>query len=108
MLFVLTNNTAVIIVISAFGAIALQVISMVSFFILRKKEPNMERPYKAPYFLAVVAIVIDAVFLITVTYANKATIGWVIGAFVLAGVYYFIYSKVTRGQAEMEAEEKAV
>lgn len=110
MLFVLTNNTAVIIVISAFGAIALQIISMVSFFILRRKEPNMQRPYKVPYFLAIIASVIDVVFLITVTYANKATIGWVIGAFVLAGIYYFVYSKVTRGQTkvEIELEEKVV
>lgn len=106
MLFVLTNNTAVIIVISAFGAIALQVTSMISFFILRKKEPNMERPYKVPYFLAVVAIIIDVVFLITVTYANKTTIGWVIGAFVLAGVYYFVYSKLSGRQIEMEVEEE--
>ncbi|WP_234117461.1 ethanolamine permease [Clostridium hydrogenum] len=109
MLFVLLNSTATIIVISSFGAIALHAISMISFFILRKKEPNMERPYKAPSYLAVIAIAIDAVFLVTVTYSNLSTVGWVIGAFALAIVYYAIYSKVTGSQAGAKVqEEKAV
>lgn len=100
MIFVLLNNTATIIVISSFGAISLHAISMISFFILRKKAPEMERPYKAPSYLAVIALVIDAVFLVTVTYANLSTIGWVIGAFALAIIYYAVYSKLTSSQAE--------
>ena len=41
MIFILTGKTATIIVISTFGAVLLYIISMVSLFILRKKQPNL-------------------------------------------------------------------
>ncbi|MCR6679336.1 amino acid permease, partial [Escherichia marmotae] len=40
MIFVITFNTATIIVISCFCAFALHAISMIAFFLLRKKEPK--------------------------------------------------------------------
>ncbi|MDT8718726.1 ethanolamine permease [Clostridium sp. 19966] len=108
MIFVLTNNTATIIVISSFGAIALHAVSMISFYILRKKAPNMERPYKVNSVLPMIAIVIDAIFLVTVTYSNINTLSWVMLAFVLSFVYYFIYSFITRNSVSEVRDEEAV
>ncbi|URZ04014.1 ethanolamine permease [Clostridium felsineum] len=105
MLFVLTNNTATIIVISSFGAIALHAISMIAFFLLRKKEPNLERPYKVSIILPIIALVLNAVFLVTTIYSSVSTISWVILSFVLAFVYYFIYSKL-KGRSDIEEEQK--
>lgn len=114
MLFVLLNSTAVIIVISSFGAIALHAISMISLLILRRKEPNLERPYKVSYSLPVISLVLDAVLLITVGYSNISTVAFVVGAYLIAIVYYFLYSKFKNSSSKndevtkMDEQDKAI
>jgi ethanolamine permease len=106
MVFVLTGQTAIIIVISCFGAVALYIISMISFFILRKKEPNLNRPYKVSSpIIPAIALVIAFVFLIALTVSNFSTIIWVAGAYALAIVYYFVYSKIQEASNEEDEQE---
>lgn len=94
MVFVLTGATSTIIVISCFGAITLYILSMVSLFILRKKEPRMNRPYKVIYpVVPAIALGTAAIFLVAVTLANVSTIIWVIGAYALAIMYYLFFVK---------------
>jgi ethanolamine permease len=96
MLFVLTGQTATIIVISCFGAIGLYIISMVSLFILRKNQPNLNRPYKVYYpIVPAIALILAIVLFIAMAISNLSTIIWVIAAFAFAICYYFIYSKLT-------------
>lgn len=38
-----------LIILSVFGAITMYCLSLISLFVLRKKEPNMERPFKVSY-----------------------------------------------------------
>lgn len=106
MIFVLTGQTAVIIVISCFGAVALYIISMISFFILRKKEPNLNRPYKvASPIMPGIALLIAFIFLIALTVSNFSTIIWVVGAYALAIVYYFAYSRIQKASDEEVEQE---
>lgn len=108
MIFILTGKTATIIVISTFGAVLLYIISMVSLFILRKKQPNLERPFKVYYPLVpAVALVTAVILLIAISVSNAATITWVIGAFAIAICYYFIYTKlITNISGKKEIEEE--
>ena len=46
----LTGQTGEIITMSVFGALTLYVISMVSLLRLRKREPDLHRPFKVPLF----------------------------------------------------------
>ncbi|WP_026884037.1 ethanolamine permease [Clostridium akagii] len=111
MVFVALGDTATIIVISSFGAIALYIISMVSLFVLRRKEPKMNRPYKVFYPLVPgIALVLALVFLVTVTMANLSTIAWVVGAFAVAILYHFIYSSISKASDEtpVENNEEAI
>lgn len=48
----LTGRTAEIITISVFGAITLYIISMVTLFVLRLKEPGLPRPFRVPLYPA--------------------------------------------------------
>ncbi len=67
-----TGKTGEIITIACFGALSLYIISMIAFFALRKKEPQMERPFKVPlypYFPAV-ALFIATVSLVAMTFYN--------------------------------------
>lgn len=59
----LTGKTGEIIIISVFGALTLYIVSMIAMLRLRKKEPQLERPFKVPMypFFPVIALII-AVF----------------------------------------------
>ncbi|HTD93994.1 MAG TPA: ethanolamine permease [Chitinophagaceae bacterium] len=78
-LALLTGKTAEIITISVFGALTLYIISMISLLRLRKSEPNLERPFRVPFYpvAPVVALVIAVLSFIAMTIYN----------FTLAGIY---------------------
>lgn len=68
MLAILTGKTAEIITLACFGALALYILSMLSLFSLRKKEPALERPFKAVGYpvTPAIALVIATVALVAV------------------------------------------
>ncbi len=68
----LTGKTAEIITLSVFGALTLYIISMVSLMRLRKKEPGLHRPFKAPAYplFPVTALAIASVSLVAMTIFN--------------------------------------
>lgn len=109
MIFVLTGATSTIIVISSFGAVALYIISMISLFILRNKQPELNRPFKVLYPLVpAIALILAVVLLIAMTISNLSTITWVVGAFGIAICYYFVYTKLTSSaftEEELDSEE---
>ena len=100
-----TGHTGEIITISVFGALTLYIVSMISMFKLRKDAPEMERPFKVPFYPAtpIVAIVIAVVSLIAVIYYNL----------LLAGIYLlilgvsFLWFKVA-SYRKTQLEEKSV
>lgn len=95
LLFVLTQNTAAIITISSIGAVVLYILSMISFFLLRSKEPELESPYKVRSMaVPAVALGIALLFLVAVTYANLSMMLWVAVAYAVAIAFYFVYSAV--------------
>lgn len=71
-LALLTGKTGEIITIACFGALSLYIISMLSVFKLRKTQPDLERPFKAPFYpyAPFIALVIASVALIAMTIFN--------------------------------------
>ncbi|MCU0353279.1 MAG: ethanolamine permease [Cytophagales bacterium] len=49
---IFSGNAEKIIVMSALGAVVMYAVSMVSLLVLRRKEPNLHRPYRTPLFPA--------------------------------------------------------
>jgi ethanolamine permease len=68
----LTGKTLEIITISVFGALTLYIVSMIALLRLRKKEPNLERPFKVPMYpvFPAVALIIAVVSLVAMTIYN--------------------------------------
>lgn len=64
--------TANIVTLSVFGAIVMYIISMASLLKLRQTEPNLLRPYKAPFYpvFPIIALVCGILCLITMIYFN--------------------------------------
>jgi ethanolamine permease len=91
----LTAYTDAIITISVIGAIVLYIISLISLFVLRKKEPNMERPYVAPFYpvFPAIALIISIISMISIIYYNLKLFEITLGLFAIGCVYYFINVK---------------
>ncbi len=92
----MTGKTSEIITIACFGALALYIISMISFFVLRKKEPNMERPFKVPFYpiFPALALIIASISMIAMSYYNQELV--LVFLALMAGAYIayrFIYGK---------------
>jgi ethanolamine permease len=107
------NALLVITEMSVFGALTTYVLMMAAFVILRRKEPNVQRPYRSPVGIAgaVVALIIAAI-------AGVAQLGYdlagaragvlaVVGVLVIGYVYFWLYSR-HRLVAEAPEEEFAV
>ena len=71
-LALLSGKTSEIITVSVFGAVTLYIISMVAFLKLRKNEPELERPFKVPFYpvTPILALAIGVICLIAITYFN--------------------------------------
>jgi ethanolamine permease len=96
----LTGKTAEIITMSVFGALTLYIISMISLLQLRKKEPELRRPFRVPLFplFPYTALAIAAVsFIAMAIYNLKLT---AIYCLLVAGCYA-IFKLSQRGKEKM-------
>lgn len=66
------GSTDKAIIIAALGAIVLYIISMISLFILRRKEPDLERPFKVPFYpwFPLIALLLAILCLIAIVWYN--------------------------------------
>lgn len=88
-------NTSKLVIISTLGAIVMYITSMICLFVLRKKEPNLHRPFKAPlypYFPAV-ALALSGIALITIIYYYFWLSLLFFGGLVLVGLFFFLTGK---------------
>ncbi len=67
-----TGKTDEIIILSVFGALTLYIIAMISMLKLRKKEPELERPFRVPIYplSPIVALSIACISIIAMTIYN--------------------------------------
>lgn len=97
----LTGKTGEIITIACFGAITLYIFGLVTFFILRKKEPSLPRPFVAQLYpwVQIFALVVAIVSFISMMIFNL-TLG-LIYLGVMLGAY--LWYKFFIGDAEKQA-----
>jgi len=78
--------TANIVTMSVLGALTMYILSMAALFRLRRKEPGLLRPFRAPLypFFPALAIVLAAISLIAIIYYNALVSALFAGLFVLA------------------------
>jgi ethanolamine permease len=95
----LTGRTAEIITLSVFGALTLYIISMVAMLQLRKKEPDLERPFKVPLYplFPITALVIATVSIVAMTIYNT---GPAAIYFVIITLSYLSFKLFTKRQAD--------
>lgn len=82
--------TANIVTMSVFGAIVMYIMSMASLFRLRKTEPLLDRPFRAPLYpvFPAIALVTATLSLVTMIYYNLLVFGIFVGLFAVAWLFY--------------------
>jgi len=95
--------TANIVTISAFGALVMYIMSMLSLFRLRRREPNLERPFRAllyPYFPGT-ALIMASISLLAMVYYNPL----IFSLFVALLALFWLFFRFTRGLREQAVDD---
>ncbi|HEX9511001.1 MAG TPA: ethanolamine permease [Puia sp.] len=97
----LTGKTSEIITISCFGALTLYILSMITVLALRKKEPELERPFRVPFYplFPLVALGIAVVSLVAMITLNIKLSLIYFSLLALAYIWFHFFVKRT-GNAE--------
>lgn len=79
----LLGKTDQLVILSVLGAVVMYILSMISLFMLRKKEPGLTRPFKVPLYpwFPAIALLLSVVSLFAIVYYNP----W-LGLIFLAGL----------------------
>jgi ethanolamine permease len=90
-----TGKTGDIITIACFGAIVLYIFGALSVLILRKKEPDMKRPFKVPLYpwFPLTALLIAVVSLVAMTTLNVKPALIFFGILLLAYIWFHFIVK---------------
>lgn len=97
-----TGKTGEIITIACFGALTLYIFSMTALITLRKKEPQLERPFKVPFYplFPLIALIIATFSLVVLAIYNKE-LALIYGAMLLLS---FIWFKLTHKDSDTDKE----
>ncbi|GAB2792745.1 ethanolamine permease [Rhabdobacter roseus] len=94
-----TQSTAEIIILSAFGALTMYSLSVLSFFRLRHQEPRLERPFRTPGYPLVpaLALLIALGSLVALTVFNQRSALLFAGVMAVSFGAYWILRKLKVG-----------
>lgn len=89
------GNTGEVITLSALGAVVMYIISMISLFVLRRKQPAMERPFKVPLYpwFPGTALVLAVICLVAIIWYNLWLSLIFFGALGLLMILFVVFRK---------------
>jgi len=90
-----TGTTSQVIILSVLGAVVMYMMSMISLFILRKKEPGLSRTFKAPFYpvFPAIALILSTVCLVAIIYYNLMVSGIFLAGLAAAIILFIIMGK---------------
>lgn len=97
-----TGTTSQVIVLSVLGAVVMYMMSMVSLFILRRKEPNLSRPFRSPFYpvFPLIALILSITCLIAIIYYNP-----VLSVVFICGLAIALFIFVLTGKHNAKIED---
>lgn len=89
------GTTDQVIILAALGAVVMYIISMAALFVLRKKEPDLDRPFIVPAYpyFPLTALILSVVCLIAIVWYNLLLSLWFFGGLVLLAVVFVLTGK---------------
>ena len=91
----LTGQGAMLLNMAVFGAALSYVLMMISHIVLRRREPDMPRPYRTPGGVATTgfALVIGVFAVIATFLVDPVAAGWCLAVFAAFMLYFAVYSR---------------
>ena len=92
---ILSSRTGDLIVMATMGALTLYAVSMLALFVLRRREPHMDRPFRAiayPWFPAI-ALVLSVVAFVALVWTNRGVALIYAAILTVAGAYRMIRAR---------------
>ncbi len=105
----LTGTTSQVIVLSVMGAVLMYIMSMISLFVLRRKEPLLERPFRSPFYpvFPFIALTISMVCLVAIIWYN-ITVSYIFftGLAIATGIFFLTgrHNRTITGDLLLEKE----
>jgi ethanolamine permease len=105
-----TQDGALLINIAVFGATVSYVLMMVSHILLRRREPDLHRPYRTPGGVVPtgLALVLAVMDVIATFFVDVIAAGWTAAIFVIALAYFWFYSRHHLVASAPEEEFEAI
>jgi ethanolamine permease len=105
-----TQDGALLINIAVFGATVSYVLMMVSHILLRRREPDLHRPYRTPGGVATtgLALVLAVMAVIATFFVDVVAAGWTAAIFFTALAYFWFYSRHHLVASAPEEEFEAI
>lgn len=103
-----SGETDELILFSVLGAVVMYIVSMISLFALRKKEPLLNRPFKAPFYpyFPAIAFLLSVVCLAAIIYYNPL-ISLLFFGLLFVFIVFFVFTgrhKTFKGRFTAESE----
>jgi ethanolamine permease len=95
LLALFTGTTAQVIILSVLGALVMYIVSLVSLFALRRREPELARPFAVPGYplVPLVALALAVVSLGALVYSNLLLSGIFLAGLLVAMVLYWLLGR---------------
>ena len=110
LLAAITEDGATMINIAVFGATVSYVLMNLSHIVLRRREPDLERPYRTPGGVLTSGVALGlAVLAVIATFLVDEKAAFItLGAYAVAALYFFVYSRHHLVSAAPEEEFAAI
>ena len=110
LLAAITEDGATMINIAVFGATVSYVLMNLSHIVLRRREPDLERPYRTPGGVLTSGVALGlAVLAVIATFLVDEKAAFItLGAYAVAALYFFLYSRHHLVSAAPEEEFAAI
>lgn len=91
-------NTSDLVVLSTIGAVVIYVVSMLALFRLRRSQPHMERPYRAPLYpvFPAIALMIACVALASMVYLYQGLSALFAGSLAVVAAVFYLWRRQKR------------
>jgi ethanolamine permease len=113
LLAAITENGEGLINIAVFGATVSYALMMLAHIVLRRREPDLERPYRTPGGVATtgLALLLALAAVVATFFVDKVAAAIVAGIYLIAIAYFLLYSRhhlvAAAPEEEFEAVERA-
>ncbi len=90
-----TGTTQQVIIISVMGAVLMYMMSMLSLFKLRRKEPGLERPFTSPFYpyFPAIALLLSTLCLVAIVYLNPLLSLYFFGGLAAVVILFLLMGK---------------